>query len=193
MASYTPWLNEHGALVDYAQTAKPPAKDFYQIFVSPSEVVYRLWKIVPPTRPNNHPAPSEVRDNWEDFKNDERLHSEIQRVAGDVTVDWLVNIVCGHLDYLNRLPKNVLTKIILMLDLESLAHLSMTCHLFRELCSSDEIWEKIYKIHNKQPITQELLMLVDQKGWKEVFFTNKLQLQMQMRRVATGKGAKQKK
>lgn len=38
MASYTPWLNEHGALVDYAQTAKPPAKDFYQIFVSPSEV-----------------------------------------------------------------------------------------------------------------------------------------------------------
>ena len=47
-----------------------------------------------------------------------------------------------------------------------------------QLCFCDELWEKIYKIHNKQPITQELLVLVDQKGWREVFFTNKLQLQV---------------
>lgn len=151
------------------------------------KVVYRLWKIVPPTRPDNHPAPSEVRDTWFDFKHDERLHSEIQRVAGEVTVDWLMNIVSGRLDYLVRLPKPVLLKMILMLDLESIARLSCTCRLFRELCFSNELWEKIYKMHNKQPITNELLMLVDQKGWRSVFFTNKLQLQMQMRRVATNK------
>nr|KAG5697914.1 hypothetical protein BaRGS_026852 [Batillaria attramentaria] len=51
---------------------------------------------------------------------------------------------------------------------------------------SNDLWEKLYKIHNKQPITQELLMLVDQKGWHDVFFTNKLQLQMQMRRLGQG-------
>ncbi|KAK7484711.1 hypothetical protein BaRGS_00023996 [Batillaria attramentaria] len=186
MASYTPWLNEHGALVDYTDTARAPAKDFFQLFMTPSEVIYRMWKIVPPTRPENHPAPLEIRDTWEEFKHDERLHSEIQRVAGDRTVHYLMNIIEGHLDYLSRLPHDVLIKIMLMLDLESIAHLSMTCRLFREIGKSNDLWEKLYKIHNKQPITQELLMLVDQKGWHDVFFTNKLQLQMQMRRLGQG-------
>ena len=58
---------------------------------------------------------------------------EIQRCAGEVTVDWLLNIVSGQLDYLVRLPKNVLMRLILMLDLESIAHLSATCRLFREV------------------------------------------------------------
>ena len=61
------------------------------------------------------------------------LTGEIQRVAGEVTVDYLLNIVNGHLDYLNRLPRNVLLRMILMLDLESIARLSMTCTLFREV------------------------------------------------------------
>ncbi|PVD18803.1 hypothetical protein C0Q70_21356 [Pomacea canaliculata] len=50
---------------------------------------------------------------------------------------------------------------------------------------SNEVWEKIYLIYNKQPLSQELLMLVELRGWREVFFTNKLQLQMQLRRLAT--------
>ena len=62
---------------------------------------------------------------------------EIQRVAGEETVSYLLNIVNGKLDYLNRLPKNVLLKLILMLDLESVSHLSMTCSLFREVSSTD--------------------------------------------------------
>ncbi|XP_076454349.1 F-box only protein 36-like [Babylonia areolata] len=184
MASYSPWLDENGALIDETHTAKPPSKDFFHLFVTPSMFIYRLWKIVPPTRPDCHPTPTEVKDSWDDFKHDERLHSEIQRVAGDSTMYYLINIADGHLDYLPRLPDKVLLKLILMLDLESIARLSMTCNRFRTLCNHNGVWEIIYKRHNKQPITQELMMVVDMKGWREVFFTNKLQLQMQMRRFA---------
>ncbi|KAL8586261.1 hypothetical protein ACOMHN_003776 [Nucella lapillus] len=188
MASYTPWLNEHRALVDETGSAKAPSKDFFQIFVTPSEFVYRVWKVVPPTRPNNHPAPNEYRDTWEEFRTDERLHSEIHRVAGDATMTYLFGLADGKLDYLPRLPKNVLIKIILMLDLESIARLSITSKLFRTLCQCDDVWKVIFMRHNRQPITHELLSVVDLKGWRNVFFTSKLQLQMQMRRAAQTEG-----
>ncbi|XP_025079225.1 F-box only protein 36-like isoform X2 [Pomacea canaliculata] len=191
MASYTPWLNENGALVETSGSAISPSKDFFHIFLSPTELIYRVWKILPPTRPDSHAPPVQIRDTWEEFKHDERLHSEIIRVSGEKTLRYLENIMNGHLDYLSRLPHKVLVKIIVMLPLEDICQLAMTNQFFRELCRSNEVWEKIYLIYNKQPLSQELLMLVELRGWREVFFTNKLQLQMQLRRLATK--AKRKK
>ncbi|XP_046563134.1 F-box only protein 36-like [Haliotis rubra] len=182
---WTHWLNEHEALVDYGQQAPSPSKDFFHIFVTPNEFIYRLWKIVPPTRSDyqNNP-PSEVRNSWEDFPLDDRLHSELQRVGGSKTLDYLLNLANGHLDYLPRLPRNVLIQIIMMLDLEDIKALSLVSHFFKELCNCNELWEKIYRQNSETPITDELQSLAREHGWKDLFFTNKLQLQKHLRRQA---------
>ena len=54
------------------------------------------------------------------------------------------------------------------------------CIQILQLCSSDALWSKLYMQYTTQPITHELLMLTDKKGWKEVFFMNKVQLQVEL-------------
>ncbi|KAK6169469.1 hypothetical protein SNE40_020518 [Patella caerulea] len=189
MANMKPWLNEHGAIVDYTDQTPSPCKDFFHLFMTPTEVIYRLWKVVPPTRSDSKNPPSEVKDNHEDFLLDERLHSEIQRVAGSNTLDYLTNLCQGKIDYLPRLPDRVLLKLIFMLDLEDIARLSQVSKQFRKLCNSDELWKKIYKANSESSITPEVVALADTIGWKKLFYTNKLQLQVQLRRQRTNDGS----
>ena len=47
-----------------------------------------------------------------------------------------------------------------------------------KLCHSCELWERIYRKYSETPITPELEMLAQEKGWRRLFFTNKLQLQV---------------
>ncbi|XP_052103743.1 F-box only protein 36-like [Mytilus californianus] len=177
------WLNEHNALVDFGATANAPSKDFYHVFVTQKEIVLRLWKIVPPTRADSHTPPAEYRNSYKDFEFDDRCHSEIQRVAGEHTLDWLLAISRGHIDYLSRLPRDVLIKIILNLGLEDIGKLGRTSHQFKELCNSCDLWEQMYRLHTETAVTPELEDLAKEKGWKKLFFTNKLQLQLQLRRL----------
>ncbi|ESO84855.1 hypothetical protein LOTGIDRAFT_131450 [Lottia gigantea] len=176
------WLNDHGAIVDYTDTAPSPCKDFYHLFITPELVIYRLWKIVPPTRSDSSNPPSEVRDSLEDFQYDERLHSEIQRVGGANTLDYITNICQGKIDYLPRLKENILLKILLMLDLEDLARLGQVSKQFRTLCNSDVLWQKIYIMNSESGVTPDVESLAASIGWKKLFYTNKLQLQVQLRR-----------
>jgi len=37
------WLDDHGALVDYSETAMAPCKDFYHVYATPKEVKYPLF------------------------------------------------------------------------------------------------------------------------------------------------------
>ncbi|XP_041349991.1 F-box only protein 36-like [Gigantopelta aegis] len=190
MASIKHWLNSEGALVDIAEVAPSPSKDFFHIFVTPNLFVYRLWKIIPPTRSDSNVAPTEIRDTWEDFKHDETLHSEITRTGGSSMLDYLINLSDGHIDYLPRLPKNVLLRIILMLDLEDIQRLRRVSKFFKKLCDGDELWEKIYRMNCETPITSDLKDLAEQHTWKRLFFTNKLQLQMHLRRQSEKQTAK---
>ncbi|OWF44656.1 F-box only protein 36-like [Mizuhopecten yessoensis] len=177
------WIDKHGALVDHPDVATPPSKDFYHIFVTRKEFILRVWKIVPPTRGGGRSDPFELKDDYADFKDDDKFHSEVQRLAGTNMLDYLTKIAEGELDYLPRLPKKVLTKIILNLQLEDVSHMSRVNKQFRELCNSCEIWENIYRRYSETPITPELEELAKDKSWKRLFFTNKLQLQMQLRRM----------
>jgi F-box protein 36 len=58
---------------------------------------------------------------------------EIQRVAGENTLDWLLAISKGHIDYLTRLPRDVLIRIVLHLGLEDITKLGRTSHQFKEV------------------------------------------------------------
>ncbi|WAR27668.1 FBX36-like protein [Mya arenaria] len=135
------WLNEHGAYVDYSDTACAPCKDFYHVFVTPT-----------------------------------------QRLAGDPTLQYLIGLAEGHVDYIDRIPDNVLEKMIAYLELEDIVRLGATSKKFRRLCNCDAVWEKIFRREVETPITPELEALAEKEGWKRLFYTNKLQLQMQLRR-----------
>lgn len=177
------WLNDHGALVDHPDVATPPSKDFYHLFVTRNEFVLRVWKIIPPTRGVGRSDPIEIKSSYEDFKHDDKFHSEVHRLAGTNMLDYLLKICDGKLDYMCRLPDNVLEKIVLNLELEDVGHMSRTNKQFREICNSCNVWEKIYRRCSETPITPELEQLAKEKSWKRLFFTNKLQLQMQLRRL----------
>ncbi|XP_033760461.1 F-box only protein 36-like [Pecten maximus] len=177
------WLNDHGALVDHPDVANPPSKDFYHIFVTPTQFVLRIWKIVPPTRGGGRSDPIEIKDTYEDFKDDDKFHSEIQRIAGNRMLDYLLQLREGHIDFLARLPERALKKILLNLELEDMSHMSRVNKHFRELCNCCEIWRQIYERSSEAPITPELEQLANEKSWKRLFFTNKLQLQVQLRRM----------
>jgi F-box protein 36 len=42
------------------------------------------------------------------------------------------------------------------------------------------LWEKIYSENSEMPISEELQSLAEAVGWKKLFFTNKLQLQVRL-------------
>ncbi|KAK2155134.1 hypothetical protein NP493_2106g00002 [Ridgeia piscesae] len=80
------------------------------------------------------------------------------------------------------MSRPILLRIINYLELEDTAQLSQVSHLFNELCESDELWESIYHKHSPMPVTHDLVTLAQAIGWKKLFFTNKLQIQVQIRR-----------
>ncbi|KAJ8309751.1 hypothetical protein KUTeg_011616 [Tegillarca granosa] len=197
------WLlpKEEGyALVDMRGTATPPSKDFYQIFLRPDIIndqgklepgclILRVWKIVPPTRPEKK-SPAEYKDTFLEYIDDDKIQSEIQRCAGKHTADYITEMVeNGRIDYLDRLDKNIIFQIILHLDLEDIYRLGRVSKKFREYCNSCDLWEMIYRKYSQTPITQDLLMLAAERGWKKLFFTNKLQLQMQLLRIRKHEGS----
>ena len=47
-----------------------------------------------------------------------------------------------------------------------------------QLCNSNMLWSELYQDHLMMPISSELRLLAEGYGWKKLFFTNKLQLQV---------------
>ncbi|KAH9512770.1 F-box only protein 36 [Bulinus truncatus] len=189
-----PWLNkEDGSLYQRTAVAPAPSKDFLQVFVTVDQIIFRIWKIIPPTRADANQQPIEMKCTYLEFSDDDRMRGEIMRTLGEKELNYLDALLAGHIDYLNRLSRKILLRIIFNLDLTSILKLGQVNKMFRELCSCDAVWSKIYMDHTTQPITHELLMLTDQKGWREVFFMNKIQLQKYLHRQQTEKTTKRLK
>ena len=90
-------------------------------------------------------------------------------------------ILAGNHDDLSRLPEKVLQNICLHLDLQSLTQLSMVNAHMREVCNSEELWGRLYTVHQGTP-SEEVVGLAQEVGWKTVFFMNKIQLQKEVSR-----------
>ncbi|CAH1781424.1 unnamed protein product [Owenia fusiformis] len=182
MASLIP---ENGVVFDYSSQAPSPCKDFCQILITKKEMILRIWKITRLSEINlSPPPPAQYTCTFEDFDYDEKMQSEIHRVFGKGMVEYVHGITQGRLDYLPRLENDIALRIIRFLELEDIAHLAQVSKHFRDLCSSNELWEKIYIDSSETPVTDELRDLAEKEGWKKLFFTNKLQLQVQLRRQA---------
>ncbi|KAJ6669335.1 hypothetical protein lerEdw1_008144, partial [Lerista edwardsae] len=145
-------------------------------------VIFRWWKISLRSE-FRETKPGELRESHEDFLDDPSLQNafltpddwvQIAIVFGGNTLDHIFNMCRGNFDFLVRLPDPVLLYIVSYLDLEDIARLS-------QLCNSDKLWEMIVQ-NLTGKITPEMSSLATEVGWKQFFFTNKLQLQLQLHR-----------
>lgn len=99
------------------------------------------------------------------------------------------------------MPEPIIIKIVSYLALEDIAKLSQVNNQFREvcrilftylnisfsfhhykiffkLCRSDRVWILLYQKYYTRDITKELYSLAQKKGWRNIFFTNKIKLQV---------------
>eukprot|EP00079_Xenopus_tropicalis_P035548 XP_017949319.1 PREDICTED: F-box only protein 36 isoform X2 [Xenopus tropicalis] len=159
----------------------------------------RYWKIS--LRSEFRDArPGEVKESHQDFVDDPTLQdpcpvssvpetdcstgSSKHRIAiifSQNTLQYVLNLCKGNYDYLERLSEPLLLYIMTFLDLEDIALLSQVSHTFQKLCNSDRLWEHIVE-SSCDKVTAEMRALAQDIGWKQLFYTNKLQLQLQLRR-----------
>uniref|UniRef100_A0A8D2GY78 F-box only protein n=1 Tax=Urocitellus parryii TaxID=9999 RepID=A0A8D2GY78_UROPR len=152
------WLPE--TLFEIVGQGPAPSKDYYQLLVTRSEIIFRWWKISLRSE-HRSSKPGETKETHEDFLENSHLQSKF--------------------DFLERLSDDLLLYIISYLDLEDIARLSQTSRRFAKLCTSDILWEQIVQ-SSCDTITSDMRALAEDIGWRHLFFTNKLQLQRQLRK-----------
>nr|XP_055156367.1 F-box only protein 36 isoform X2 [Nyctereutes procyonoides] len=159
------WLPE--TLLEIVGQGPAPSKDYYQLLVTRSQVIFRWWKIS--LRSEYRSAkPGETKDSHGAFLENSHLQ--------------------GKFDFLERLSDNLLLSIISYLDLEDIARLSQTSRRFAKLCTCDKLWEKIV-LSACDTVTPDMRALAEDMGWRQMFFTNKLQLQRRLRKRRQGQGS----
>jgi len=159
--------------------APSPSKDFHQLVVNEKEVIWKTWRIAI-RRDQRGLPPTQKKTSWDEFDDDALLQSDISRVFGEDTLKHVHAIVCG--DWLIRLPPRVIVHIGSFLDLIDIVHLGAVCKYTRKICASDLLWEKIFLAYC-DTVTDEMKTLAKEIGWKKVFFANKLELRVKLRRL----------
>ncbi|KAM8805276.1 F-box only protein 36 [Eudromia elegans] len=160
--------------------APAPSKDFCHLLVTRRQVIFRWWKIS--LRNECREArPGEIKESHEDFLDDSSLQIQIAIIFGAKVLEHVLNLCRGKFDFLERLPVSLLLYIISFLELEDIARLSQVSHRLKMICNSNALWEGIVE-NLCDTITPEMRELAQEMGWKQLFFTNRLQLQLQLRR-----------
>ncbi|XP_042534918.1 F-box only protein 36 [Dipodomys spectabilis] len=167
------WLPE--TLFEIVGQGQAPSKDYYQLLVTRSQLIFRWWKIS--LRSEFRSAkPGETKETHEDFLENSHLQVQIALIFGGKILDYVSNLCGGKFDFLERLSDKLLLSIISYLDLEDVGRLSQTSHRFAKLCMSDKLWEQIVQSASF-PITPDMRALAKDQGWRHIYLTNKLQLQ----------------
>ncbi|XP_063771688.1 F-box only protein 36 isoform X2 [Pseudophryne corroboree] len=160
--------------------APAPSKDFYQLQVCRGEVIMRWWKISLRSEFRNT-KPGELKESHLDFLDDASMQAQIGIIFGQKILQYVINLCQGQYDFLERLPEHLMLYILTFLGLEDIAQLSQVSHTFQKICNSEKLWEQIV-VRSCDSVTPEMRSLAQNIGWKQFFFTNKLQLQLQLRR-----------
>ena len=130
--------------------------------------------------------PGEIKNSHEDFPHDEIAQREISRIFGERTLDYCLKFITGQIDWLSRLPMSLQIRIFSFLNLDDIPQLALVSKSFRSICRHNDLWRLFYlRQHGRMVLANEdLIHLAERRGWRQVFFTNRLKLQMQLRREA---------
>ncbi|XP_008688604.1 F-box only protein 36 isoform X2 [Ursus maritimus] len=150
-------------------------------------VIFRWWKISLRSEYRST-KPGEAKESHEEFLDNSHLQVQIALIFGARILDYVFNLCEGKFDFLERLSDKLLLNIISYLDLEDIARLSQTSRRFAQLCTSDKLWETIVQ-SACDTVTPDMRALAEDIGWRQMFFTNKLQLQRQLRKRRQRQGS----
>uniref|UniRef100_A0A8C2Z3K5 F-box protein 36b n=1 Tax=Cyclopterus lumpus TaxID=8103 RepID=A0A8C2Z3K5_CYCLU len=134
-------------------------------------VVWRWWKISPRIV-DRYAKPGELKESHQDFLDNQW----VSMVFGHRILQYTKALCQGHYDYLEHLPDTLLLRIINSLELEDVGQLARTSRRFRKLCGSEEFWEQAVQ-RRCNTVSAEMASLAQVEGWRNIFFTSKLQLQ----------------
>ncbi|XP_044284206.1 F-box only protein 36-like [Varanus komodoensis] len=128
--------------------APPPSKDFHHLTITKTEVIWKSWRIS--FRPNQERFfPREVKKLHKDFLLDEPLHKQVQNIFGNKMLEYVLNLCQGQYDFLIRMPDNLIIHILSFLTMEDIKQLSKTCKRFRQLCNTEEFWDRLKRLQDK--------------------------------------------
>ncbi|XP_075426323.1 F-box only protein 36 isoform X2 [Ascaphus truei] len=147
-------------------------------------VIMKCWKISLRSEFRDT-KPGEYKESHQDFLDDSTTQFQIGIVFGQSTLEYVLNLCRGNIDFLERLPEPLVLYIAKFLDLEDIAQLSQVSRTLEKICNSEKLWERIVESSCDQ-VTPEMRSLAVAIGWKSFFFTNKLQLQLKLRRRKKG-------
>ncbi|XP_063726654.1 F-box only protein 36-like [Symsagittifera roscoffensis] len=167
-------------LFEVTAQERSPKKDFCQLVVNKEQVIFRRWIISLRVEATSL-RPIENKYSHEDFLEDEQLQADVRRIFGPEALNKARCLCEGRVDWVAHMPLPILLYVISFLDLVDVANLSQVNSFFRETCSSDLIWEELFFRHNDD-VSEELIDLAMERGWKEVFFANKLHLRVLLNR-----------
>ncbi|CAM4403259.1 unnamed protein product [Caretta caretta] len=160
--------------------APSPSKDFHHFTITKPEVIWRSWRIS--FQPNQEKIfPKEFKDKLpDDAKQD--FHTlieeesclpavylvsilffssfyteQVQNIFGNKMLEYTLNLCQGCYDFLARMPDNLILHILSFLNTDDIRQLSKTCKKFQQLCSREELWERVRRLQDKH--TNELKIM----------------------------------
>ncbi|XP_054884787.1 F-box only protein 36a isoform X1 [Poeciliopsis prolifica] len=146
-----------------------PSKDFYNFVITRNEVKLTVWTISL-RRDSIFRAPKQVKSTFANFLQDKRLQEDISNVFGEKILVYSLSLCQGHYDYLDRIPEDLLLRIISFLQLKERFVLAQVSKRFKMLCNSEKFWEMLVKndCPDYQPNMEDLAKAL---GWKLAYFT----------------------
>uniref|UniRef100_UPI0037E6F9E4 F-box only protein 36a n=1 Tax=Semicossyphus pulcher TaxID=241346 RepID=UPI0037E6F9E4 len=147
----------------------PPPKDFFQLVISKNEVILRSWKISVRLE-SRGAAPKEIKKSHHDFLHNKMLHQQVGAAFGQRILEHAVSLCQGKFDYLERLPDDLLLRILSYLELKDTTLLAQASHRFRKLCNSENFWEQTVR-NRCAEFTSDMEAIANVMGWRKMFFT----------------------
>ncbi|XP_030621045.1 F-box only protein 36a [Chanos chanos] len=158
-----------GVLFETTGQGPSPSKDFFQLVITRTEVIWRWWKISLRVDLRGA-APGELKQSHDEFLHDSQLQHQVGVVFGSRVLEHIQALCHGHLNYLERLPDYLLLHILTFLQFQDIGCLSQTSKRFRKLCNCEEFWEQTVRSHCGM-MTENMEMLANAMGWRRTFFT----------------------
>lgn len=168
-----PKSGSNATLIDVAQQAPAPSKDYVHLKLTETELVFTRIMISP--RCMQFPvAPQTIRLTLEEYNDDVfGIQSKIEHYFPNY-LDKVKLICDGHTDALTILPLDILINICKNLDPEDIVgELANVSKPLRDLCKEDDLWKALYdaNITDTDKMSQEMKELASDIGWKKFYFS----------------------
>ncbi|KAG9343629.1 hypothetical protein JZ751_013799 [Albula glossodonta] len=108
-----------------------PTKDFFQLVITKTLVIWRWWKISLRSE-YRKTQPGEMKLPHDYYLHDKTLQHQVKVVFGENTLEYSKALCNGDFDYLPRLPDRLLLRILAFLELEEVQQLRPISRKFKK-------------------------------------------------------------